>query len=93
MASTAPYLFIIGAFPAFKRRSDLKRPFVFFKKPWQTQLVTWLVQAVVAFGIIFTCLQPILEHDYAMAFWTIIGPIFFGLIGWGLYEHQVKGEK
>ena len=93
VASTAPYLFIIGAFPAFKRRSDLKRPFVFFKKPWQTQLVTWLVQAVVAFGIIFTCLQPILEHDYATAFWTIIGPIFFGLIGWGLYEHQVKGEK
>lgn len=90
VASTAPYLFIIGAFPAFKRRTDLERPYVFFKKPWQTQLVTWLVQGVVLFGIVFTCLQPILDHDYTTAFWTIIGPLFFGALGWLLYHHQTR---
>ena len=88
VAATAPYLFIIGAFPAFKRRQDLKRPFVIFKTEAQTKWVTTFVLAVVIFGIIFTCLEPLLEHDYSTAFWTIIGPVFFGLVGWLLYHHQ-----
>lgn len=93
VAATAPYLFIVGAFPAFKKLDNLNRPFVVFKKHWQTQLITWLVLAVVAFGILFTCLEPLLEHDYVNAFWTIIGPVFFGTVAWLLYHHQIKRSQ
>ena len=59
VATSAPYLFLVGAF--------------------------------------FTCLQPILDHDYQTAFWTVFGPIFFGLVAWAFYanaqKHGFKAEK
>lgn len=90
VSNSAPYLFIAAAFPAFKRRADLNRPFVVFKSQASARTVSILVFAVVAFGIIFTCLSPILEGDWQTAFWTIFGPIFFGLVAWIFYHVQIK---
>lgn len=90
VSSAAPYLFLVGAFPFFKMKKNIERPFVFYKN----QIITWIVSItvwlVIAVGIIFTCIEPILQHDYFTAFWTAFGPILFGLIGWILYAH---GEK
>ena len=87
VSSSAPYLFLVGAFPFFKMKKDLDRPFVFYKSmtwTWVVSIVVWLVVAV---GILFTCVEPILEGQYATAFWTAFGPVFFGIIAWAFYTH------
>lgn len=93
ISSAVPYLFLVGAFPFFKKRTDLERPFVFFKTKamtWTITIVTWLV---ILLGIIFTVIEPLSIHDYYTAFWTVIGPIFFALVAWIFYEVSVKQRK
>lgn len=70
VSSSAPYLFLIGAFPFFKMKKDLDRPFVFYKSMTTTWVVTTIVWLVIAVGIVFTCVEPLLEGDWVTAFWT-----------------------
>lgn len=86
VSSSAPYLFLVAAFPFFKMKKDLDRPFVFFKSVKTSWVISTIVWLVVAIGIIFTCVEPILEGDPATAFWTAFGPVLFGIIGWILYD-------
>ena len=86
VSSSAPYLFLIAAFPFFKQKQNLDRPFVFYKNKKVVWTVTSIVWLVVAAGIVFTCVEPILSHDYMTAFWTAFGPTFFGVVGWILYK-------
>lgn len=88
VSSSAPYLFLIAAFPFFKQKQNLDRPFVFYKNKKVVWTVTSIVWLVVAAGIVFTCVEPILSHDYMTAFWTAFGPIFFGVVGWILYKRS-----
>ncbi|MDV7719092.1 glutamate/gamma-aminobutyrate family transporter YjeM [Pediococcus ethanolidurans] len=90
ISTTFPYLFLIGAFPFFKRRHDLNRPFVIYKTKSSVYSTTILVLLVLIFGIIFTVIEPILEHDLITAFWTIIGPVLFGAIAWIFYVVHEK---
>ena len=93
VSSSAPYLFLIGAFPFFKMKKDLDRPFVFvtgMKKVWTITTVVWLV---VAIGIIFTCIEPLFTGDYMTSFWTAIGPVAFGIIAWIYYSYQERKNK
>jgi len=90
VSTSFPYLFLIGAFPFFKRRTDLERPFVIFKSRLWTNVIVTVVLIILVGGIGFTCLQPILDHDYMTAFWTIIGPIFFGAVAWIFYYNAQK---
>lgn len=90
VSSSAPYLFLIGAFPFFKMKKGLDRPFVFIrgqKKVWLMTIVVWLVVAV---GILFTCVEPLFTGDYMTSFWTAIGPVAFGLIAWLYYTFREK---
>jgi positive regulator of sigma E activity len=57
---------------------------------WTVSIIVFLV---LAFAIIFTLLQPLMEGAYTDALWTILGPVVFGLVGFTLYyryEHKVK---
>ena len=88
VSSSAPYLFLIAAYPFFKMKKGLDRPFVFIegqKKVWATTIVVWLV---VAIGIVFTCIEPLFTGDYSTSFWTAIGPVAFGLIAWIYYDYR-----
>lgn len=90
VTNSMPYLFIAGAFPFFKKRTDLARPFVFFKTQTSTNIVSIFVCLIVAFGIIFTCIAPIISGDWQTAFWTIFGPVFFGAVAWIFYDVQAR---
>jgi amino acid transporter len=94
VSSSAPYLFLIAAFPFFRMKKDLDRPFVFFHGKaliWSMTIVVWLV---VAIGIIFTCIEPLFTGDWQTSFWTTIGPVAFGIIAWIYYDiHVGKEEK
>lgn len=88
VSSSVPYLFLIAAFPFFKAKKNLDRPFVFItgqKKVWTLTAIVWLVTAV---GIVFTCIEPLFTGNYATAFWTAIGPVAFGVIA--LIYYQAK---
>ncbi|WP_010495805.1 glutamate/gamma-aminobutyrate family transporter YjeM [Ligilactobacillus acidipiscis] len=90
VSTTFPYLFLVGAFPFFKKRQDLKRPYEIYKNKTFTNFIVTIILIILAGGIIFTCVQPIIEHDYQTSFWTMIGPIFFGIVAWAFYSYSEK---
>ena len=64
-----------------------------FKNQFWTNVLVVFVEIIVCLGIIFTCIQPILDHDFQTAFWTAFGPVFFGIVAWVFYNHAVKRIK
>jgi amino acid transporter len=93
ISTTVPYLFLVAAFPYFKKKKGLKRPFVAYKNELFTNLIVFVILVVLVLGIVFTAIQPILEHDYMTAFWTIIGPVFFGGVAELFYLLRKKNLK
>lgn len=80
-----PYLFLIGAFPFFKKK-NIPHPFVAFKNHFWTNVLVIFVELILVVGIVFTFIQPLLQHDYQTAFWTLAGPIIFALIALVFYQ-------
>lgn len=88
VSMTLPYLFLAIAFPFFKAKADLDRPFVIFKSRVSTLLATTIVVLVVAFANIFTVIQPVMDSgDWNSTLWMVGGPIFFSLLALGIYEN------
>ncbi|MBU3828961.1 MAG: glutamate/gamma-aminobutyrate family transporter YjeM [Candidatus Lactobacillus pullistercoris] len=85
VAATAPYIFLIGAFPFFLKKNYPRDFRVFTNFKWTVTLVVF-VEIIVCTGIIFTVIEPVLKGNYMTAFWTGFGPIFFALIAWIFYE-------
>ena len=91
VSTSVPYLYLIAAFPFFKAKTNLERPYVFYKKQTTANWVSCIAFLVVALAILFTFIQPVLERQYFDAFWTVAGPIFFTLVAFVLYwryEHR-----
>jgi Amino acid transporters len=88
VSMTLPYLFLALAFPFFKAKAGLERPFVIFKTRVSTLLATSVVVLIVAFANIFTVIQPVIEaNDWSSALWMVGGPVFFSLLAMGIYEN------
>ncbi|MFL2113079.1 glutamate/gamma-aminobutyrate family transporter YjeM [Latilactobacillus curvatus] len=90
ISTSLPYLFLVTAFPYFKARKDLERPYEFFKSPVAVKAVTIVVDLVLVFGIAFTIIQPMLEGQYLDAFWMVIGPIAFTIMALALYHRYQR---
>ena len=88
-----PYLFLIGAFPFFKAKKDLDRPFVAFKNRFWTNVLVVFVELILIIGIAFTFIQPMLEKDYQTAFWTLAGPVFFAIVALVFYHYAAKKRQ
>lgn len=88
VSMTLPYLFLALAFPFFKAKMDLERPFVMFKTKASTWLATTVVVPVVTFANIFTVIQPVIDAgDWSSALWMMGGPVFFSLLAMAIYEN------
>jgi len=88
VSMTLPYLFLALAFPFFKARQGLDRPFIIFKNRTSTFLATGIVVLIVTFANIFTVVQPVIEAaDWSRAMWMLGGPIFFSLLATAIYEN------
>ena len=84
---TLPYLFLALAFPFFKARQDLDRPFVIFKTRMSAMIATVVVVLVVTFANVFTIIQPVVEAgDWDSTLW-MIGVLFFSLLAMAIYQN------
>lgn len=93
VASTIPYLFLVLAFPFFKKKKDLDRPFVIYKNHTWTLVITTAVLIVVGGGILFTIISPFLSGDVFTGLWTLAGPVVFGIIAWTFLKRREKNNK
>lgn len=92
VAMTLPYLFISGAFAAFKKKSEINKPFVVFKSYTSGLLAAVVVTFTVGFANFFTIIEPATNGDIKSTIWMIVGPIFFtvaALLMYGRYEKKV----
>ena len=99
VSSSVPYLFLIGAFPFFKRRvaaleaqQDLGQPFTAFTNPTGTTLTVVVAWFLVFFGVVFSVIQPLFSHDVKTFFWTAIGPVAFAVIAIIMYHYTNAHE-
>ncbi len=96
VAMTLPYLFISGAFAAFKKNEEIKKPFVIYKTHSSALLWTILVTFTVGFANFFTIIQPATVGDFSSTIWMIAGPVFFSvvaLIMYSSYEKKVREPR
>ena len=89
VSSTAPYMFLVGAFPFFKKK-HYDQSFVAFKNHTWTTILVLFVELILVVGTLFTFAQPVLDHDYETAFWTIAGPFFFAFVAYVFYQTASK---
>jgi len=92
VAMTLPYLFISGAFIAFKRNQNIQKSFVVFKNDAATIIFTVLVTATVAFANIFTIIEPAMNGDMQTTIWSIVGPVLFTVIALVLHARYEKNK-
>ena len=93
VAMTLPYMFISAAFLRFKKKTDIKKPFVIYKNHTVTVIFTILVTAIVGFANLFTIIQPAMAGDFATTIWSIVGPLVFTIIALILHARYEKKMK
>ena len=93
VAMTLPYMFISAAFLRFKKKTDIKKPFVIYKNHTVTVIFTILVTAIVGFANFFTIIQPAMAGDFATTIWSIVGPLVFTIIALILHARYEKKMK
>lgn len=95
VAMTLPYLFLSGAFAAFKKKDEIKKPFQIFKSYGTALFASIIVTFTVGFANFFTIIEPATNGDISSTLWMIAGPIFFtivSLIMYGRYEKKTRDD-
>lgn len=90
VTSTLPFIFIALAFPAFKVRKDLQRPFIAFKSPVLVICTSVIVASIIGFGNMYTVFEPALYGDYMTTILMIIGPAIFAYIATLYWNYASK---
>lgn len=86
LSSTLPYLFLVTAFPFFKANLSLEKPFVIYKRKWVYMTVTVVVDFLLMIGVFSTAISAISEGQYWDLTLELIGPFFFGMVGYVLFR-------
>ncbi len=86
VAMTIPYMFLAIAFPYFKRKSNIVKPFEVYKNTKVALVATIIVTISIGFANIFSILEPALtRNNYMDTLFAAIGPIIFSIIAYTLY--------
>ena len=87
---TVPYMFISYAFPGFKELGDIDRSFVVYKSKRSARIWSYVVTLALFLANAFAIIQPALDGDYKTTFWSLSGPVIFGLVAWIIYSKYEK---
>lgn len=92
VAMTIPYMFLSFAFPYFKKKKEIEKPFEVFKTYKGSLIASIIVTATVGFANVFTIIKPLTgaEKDYVSVAFQVSGPIIFGLLAWLIYRRYEK---
>jgi amino acid transporter len=93
LSSTLPYLFLVTAFPFFKRNVALEKPFVIFKRRWVYLTIVTVVDGLLIIGVLSTIISAISANEYWDLLLELIGPLFFGLVGYYLFRLYEKRRQ
>lgn len=87
---TVPYMFISFAFPKFKKMDGVDRSFVVFKSQVSANIWGCIVTLTLFFANAFAIVQPALDGDVKTTFWSLSGPVIFGLAAWLIYTRYER---
>ncbi|SKB98750.1 Amino acid transporter [Lachnospiraceae bacterium] len=93
---TVPYMFISFAFPKFKKMEGIDRSFVVYKSQKSACFWGYVVTLTLLFANVFAIIQPALDGDIKTTFWSLSGPVIFGVAAWIIYtryEKRISSEK
>lgn len=93
VAMTIPYVFLSGAFIAFKKKDSIEKPFEIYKNKTITVAATVIVTAVVIFANVFSIIQPAIDGDLKTTIASVAGPVFFTVVALILYARYDKNLK
>jgi len=96
VAMTLPYMFIAAAFPYFKKKAEIEKPFVAYKSSRSAALWTWVVVLTIGLANLFSIIQPAAEGDMQTTAWSVVGPVVFAGTAWllyGRYSRKSSSEK
>lgn len=91
VAMTIPYMFLAAAFPFFKKKTEIYKPFEVYKSYTVALVVSIIVTAVVGFANIFSIIEPGLSQGNWVD--TILsggGPLLFVIIALLIYRRYEK---
>jgi len=90
VAMTIPYLFLAVAFPFFKGKTEINKPFEIYKSHKSAKIATFFIVASVGFANISTIIAPAVGGDLPSTLWMIGGPVFFTIIALAIYKRYEK---
>ncbi|MGB6127414.1 MAG: glutamate/gamma-aminobutyrate family transporter YjeM [Psychrilyobacter sp.] len=90
VAMTIPYLFLAIAFPFFKGKTEINKPFEIYKTHRASKIATFFIVASVGFANISTIIAPAIGGDLPSTLWMIGGPVFFTIIALTIYKRYEK---
>lgn len=90
ISMTIPYMFLSIAFIGFKMKKEIEKPFEVYKSPIITNSAVVVVTFVVGFANVFTIIQPLMKGDIAGTIYSILGPVFFGIVAIIMYNQFEK---
>ncbi len=90
VAMTIPYVLIAYAFPSFKAKKEIIKPFVIYKNVTIVKIATYATVITVSFANIMTIIEPATKGDLSSTIWMIAGPIFFSILALLIYDKYEK---
>lgn len=96
VAITVPYMFLSIAFPFFKLKKNIEKPFVIYKNTTFAVIISVIVTIVIGFANVFSIIEPALAKNNLTD--TILsggGPILFIVIALIIYRRyeRTKADK
>ncbi len=90
VAMTIPYIFIAAAFPKFKAKESIQKPFEIYKSKTAANVATIFCVVTVAFANLATIIDPATKGDFASTAWMVGGPLFFTVLALKIYSRYEK---
>lgn len=88
VAMTIPYMFLAVAFPFFKKKDSIHKPFEIYKSYTLSLIVSIIVTIVVGFANLFSIIEPgIVKGNWMDTLLSGGGPLLFALIAFLIYKN------
>ncbi|MEG1829392.1 MAG: glutamate/gamma-aminobutyrate family transporter YjeM [Cellulosilyticaceae bacterium] len=94
VAMTIPYMFLAAAFPFFKKKKEIQKPFEVYKSYTVALFASVIVTAVVGFANVFSIIEPaIIQGNIVDTLLAGGGPLLFVIIALLLYSRYERNCK